>query len=91
MGISQIVSLPAYTQAEFDALTELEWQEFVIPFTAGTELPTLNMGAVVPAALASSIYLDNFSIRPVPEPSGALLAGTALGLSLLSRRRRAAK
>jgi hypothetical protein len=90
-GISQSISLPAYTQAEFDALSGLQWQEYVIPFVAGSTSPEMIVSANIPAVLASSMYLDNFSIRPVPEPSGALLLGTALGLSLFARRRRAAE
>lgn len=89
-GISQSLSLPTYTQTEFDALDGLQWQEYVIPFVAGSTSPEMIVFANIPATLASSMYLDNFSIRPVPEPSSAFLVGTALGLSLLSRRRRAA-
>jgi hypothetical protein len=82
------IELPAYTQAEFDALETLEWQEIIVPF-----VPQAEGGAMwvsidsIPVGGNSSIYLDNFSIRPVPEPSGVLLVALAACVGLCVRRR----
>ncbi len=89
IGGGGIIDLPRYTQAEFDAFTELPWQEYVFGFTAGEFTPSLVVGSEASNASGSaSVYLDNFSIRPVPEPSGVLLVGVAAGVGLMRRRRR---
>lgn len=78
------LQIPAYTQAEFDALAGLEWAKYTVPFTATD--PTMYFGVVSPASTQggyqSIVYLDNFSIIGVPEPGSALLvmgAGLVLG------------
>lgn len=87
--IREDIALPTYTQAEFDALTGLEWSRYTIPFTATDT--TMHLSISSPSSTQggyqSIVYLDNFSITQVPEPSSALLAAAG-GLVLLTRRRR---
>lgn len=83
------IEIPDYTQAEFDALTSLEWTRYTVPFTATD--PTMYFAMVSPASTQggyqSIVYLDNFSIVAVPEPGSVLMVLTA-GLALGIRRRR---
>jgi hypothetical protein len=82
------IELPSYTQREFEALVELDWQEIVVPFVAQAPGGEVRVSIdSIPASGTSSVYLDNFSIRPVPEPSGVLLVGVAAGVGLMRRRR----
>jgi hypothetical protein len=61
------IELPSYTQQEFEALVELEWQEIVVPFVAQAPGGEVRVSIdSIPASGTSSVYLDNFSIRPVP-------------------------
>jgi hypothetical protein len=83
-----IIDLPRYTQAEFDSFTELPWEEYRFTFTAGGFTPSLFLASdAANAGGTASVYVDNFSIRPVPEPSGVLLVGVAVGVGLMRRRR----
>jgi hypothetical protein len=83
------IDVTDYTSAEFGALNGLEWNRYTIPFTATDS--TIYMSVASPQSTAggyqSVVYLDNFSIVAVPEPSGVLLVLTA-GLVLGTRRRR---
>ena len=79
-----IIDLPRYTQTEFDSFTELPWEEYRFTFTAGEFTPSLFLASdAANAGGTASVYVDNFSIRPVPEPSGVLLVGEGL----MTRRR----
>ena len=83
-----IIDLPRYTQAEFDSFAELPWEEYRFTFTAGEFTPNLFLASqAANAGGTASVYVDNFSIRPVPEPSGVLLVGVAAGVGLMRRRR----
>ncbi len=83
-----IIDLPRYTEAEFDSFTELPWEEYRFTFTAGEFTPSLFLASdAANAGGTASVYVDNFSIRPVPEPSGVLLVGVAAGVGLMRRRR----
>jgi hypothetical protein len=83
------IDVTDYTSAEFGALNGLEWNRYTIPFTATDS--TIYMSVASPQSTAggyqSVVYLDNFSIVAVPEPSGVLLVLTA-GFVLGTRRRR---
>jgi hypothetical protein len=101
-GANQVssVTVPGYTQAEFDAMSGLLWERYVIPFhTIGAEIPLENrgpwdmtlymgLGGSTVVGENSSLYIDNFAITRVPEPSGLFLACAAAGLSLRQRRRK---
>ena len=88
VGGGGIIDLPRYTQAEFDSFTELPWEEYRFTFTAGEFTPELILSSqAANAGGTASVYVDNFSIRPVPEPSGVLLFGVAAGVGLMRRRR----
>jgi hypothetical protein len=83
------IQIPAYTQSEFDALGGLEWNKYIVPFTAVDTtmyLSVLSPNSTNPA-FNSIVYLDNFFIVAVPEPSGVMLV-LAAGLTLGIRRRR---
>jgi hypothetical protein len=88
-GIVEAFDIPDYTQAEFDALPTLVWNRYSMNFIA--PYSTFSLSAVSPdstnPAFNSIVYLDNFSIVAVPEPSGVLLVLTA-GLMLGIRHRR---
>jgi hypothetical protein len=88
VGGGGIIDLPRYTQAEFDSFIELPWEEYRFTFTAGEFAPELRLSSqAANASGTASVYVDNFSIRPVPEPSGVLLVGVAVGVGLMRRRR----
>lgn len=88
VGGGGIIDLQRYTQAEFDSFTELPWEEYRFTFTAGEFTPELILSSqAANAGGTASVYVDNFSIRPVPEPSGVLLFGVAAGVGLMRRRR----
>jgi hypothetical protein len=83
-----VIDLPRYSQAEFDSFTALPWEEYRFTFTAGEFTPSLFLGSdAANASGTASVYVDNFSIRPVPEPSGVLLLGVAAGVGVMRRRR----
>jgi hypothetical protein len=94
------VYIPGYAQAEFDAMSEYPWRQYVIPFhTIGRGVPpeqwgpwdmTLYMGLNASTVVGenSSLYIDNFAITRVPEPSGLFLACAATSLSRRRRDRR---
>ena len=95
-GVGQDFELPVYTQEEFDALGgQLEWQEITQVFTVfanpsgGPEVWTqlVNLRSAGGGG-SSSVYLDNFSLRLVPEPTGLLLVGVAAGFGLMRRKRK---
>ncbi len=82
------IELPSYTQQEFEALVALEWQEIVIPWVSQGVGGTFSVSIdSIPAGGTSTVYLDNFSARLVPEPSGVLLLGVAAGVGVMRRRR----
>jgi hypothetical protein len=88
-GVREYFDIPDYTSAEFAALPGLEWNRYAYTFRA----PFNSISLIVSSpdstnpAYRSTVYLDNFSIVAVPEPSGVLLVLTA-GLVLGTRRRR---
>jgi hypothetical protein len=89
------INLPDYTLEQYNALGGIQWQEYVIPFTASSDLQgTIDL--VSPALGSSSllnrstIYLDNVSIVAVPEPGSALLLLSAAGVVSFQRRRKMA-
>jgi hypothetical protein len=90
-----LFELPVYTEEEFAALNgQMEWQEFRVIGTAFNEdfnnfegwTSLVNLRSAGGGG-SSSVYLDNFSLRLVPEPSGMLLVGVAAGFGLMRRRR----
>lgn len=90
MGTDQIwedFAIPTYTQAEFNA-QDLQWSEYVVSFVATAPTMSLNIyfGQYLQPDQESVVYLDNFSLTAVPEPSSMLLSAMA-GLWLLLRRR----
>jgi hypothetical protein len=88
VGGGGIIDLPRYTQTEFDSFIELPWEEYRFTFTVGEFAPELRLSSqAANASGTASVYVDNFSIRPVPEPSGVLLVGVAVGVGLMMRRR----
>jgi hypothetical protein len=93
-GNGRVFDLPVYTDEEFAALNgQLEWQEFRVIGTAFNEdfnnfegwTSLVNLWSAGGGG-SSSVYLDNFSLRLVPEPSGLLLVGVAAGFGLMRRR-----
>jgi hypothetical protein len=84
------VSLPSYTQSQFDGLAGLYWQPYSLAFVASDTTMNFSIFAHSFSTVGqnSSIYLDNFSIAAVPEPSSGLLAGLVGVMALGSRRRR---
>jgi hypothetical protein len=89
-SIQTSFDLPDYTTEQWNKLSGLEWKQFVIPFTADNPsfYFSISPNKGPSRGLTSSIYLDNFSIVPIPEPGSALLtifAGTVL---MMTRHRR---
>jgi hypothetical protein len=84
------LSVPSYTQAEFDALPSLQWSPYSVEFTAGDTTMNFNIFALNSGVLGqnSTIYLDNFSIAAIPEPGSMVLIGLVGVMALCSRRRR---
>jgi hypothetical protein len=93
-GYGFVFELPVYTEEQFAALNgQLEWQEFRVTGTAFNEAlgnvngwtQLVNLRSTGGGG-SSTVYLDNFSLRLVPEPSGLLLVGLAAGFGLRRRR-----
>ena len=75
--------LPVATQID-----PLQWQEYSLTFTPNFPGVQLFFTALeVNAGGSSSMYLDNFSLRQIPEPGSVVLLGAAAGLLGLRRRR----
>ena len=76
------LNLPVATQIDV-----LDWQPYTLTFTATDPTPQLRLRAeYIAAGGNSSMYLDNFSVRHIPEPGSLLLLGVA-STWLLRRRR----
>jgi hypothetical protein len=70
--------MPRYAQTEFDSFTEQQWEEYRFTFTVGEFTPNLFLAShAANASGSASVYIENFSIRPVPQPSGGLLVRMA--------------
>mgnify|MGYP001358372759 CR=1 FL=1 len=78
------IVLPSATQVD-----TLDWQEFTMTFIPNFPEVQLNLMALNSNG-GSNVYLDNFSLRPVPEPGSALLLAAAAG-AVGFRRRRASR
>jgi hypothetical protein len=76
--------LPVATQID-----TLDWQPYSLTFIPNGSADILFVTASQNnGGGSSSIYLDNFSLRVVPEPGSLFLMGVAAGLGGLRRRRR---
>jgi hypothetical protein len=73
--------LPSATQVD-----TLDWQEYTMSFIPNFPEVQLNLMALNSNG-GSNVYLDNFSLRVVPEPGGALLFALSAGLFGLRRMR----
>jgi hypothetical protein len=75
--------LPVATQID-----SLQWQEYSLTFTPNfPEVQLFFTALEVNAGGSSSLYLDNFSLRHIPEPGSVVLLGAAAGFLGLRRRR----
>lgn len=75
--------LPVATQID-----TLDWQPYSLTFIPNGTADTLFVTASQNnGGGSSSIYLDQFSVRPVPEPGSVFLMGVAAGLWGMRRRR----
>jgi hypothetical protein len=76
--------LPVATEVD-----TLDWHEYTMTFIPNFPEVQLNlMAREINAGGTSSMYLDNFSLRVVPEPGGALLFALSAGLFGLRRMRK---
>ncbi len=75
--------LPVATQVD-----TLDWRQYSMTFIPeGTDV-ILTLGALeINAGGSSSMFVDNFSLRHIPEPGSVVLIGAAAGFLGLRRRR----
>jgi hypothetical protein len=79
-----------YTASEREQMQGLEWQQFTIPFVAKYSSMSLSIAPTYKPGptLRSTVFLDNFSITPIPEPGSALLTIFAGAVLMMTRQRR---
>ena len=65
----------------------LEWQQYSLIFMPVSQ--EVSFSASAPLGSSSSVFLDNFSLRHIPEPGSAVLVGAAVAFLGLRRRRSA--
>ena len=68
-----------------DQVDTLDWQDYSMTFIPVSSEVRLTVGA--PIGSWSNVYLDNFSLRQIPEPGSVVLLGAAAGFLGLRRRR----
>jgi hypothetical protein len=73
--------IPTATQTDV-----LDWSPYSLFFTSRSPNEAITVGP--PSGSWSNVYVDNFSLRVVPEPGGALLFALSAGLLGLQRMRK---
>lgn len=73
--------IPTATQTDV-----LDWRPYSLFFTSRAPNEAISVGP--PSGSWSNVYIDNFSLRVVPEPGGALLFALSAGLFGLRRMRK---